>query len=85
MQLSEFQLRKWYELGLHFNIPKDQMEGIRKYRHPTTETFLAAKVRNMELRWKDIVKGLLRIGKYFICRHTYLITCDLLPLTSTSV
>ena len=49
------------------------MEGIRKCEHPTTETFLAAKVRSIELRWKDIVEGLLRVGKYFIYKHTYLV------------
>ena len=62
-QLSEFKVSKWYELGLHFKIPKDQLEGIRKRQHPITETFLAAKVKNMELRWKDVIDGLLSIGE----------------------
>ena len=69
-QLSKFQLRKWFKLGLHFNIPKHQMEGIRKHQHPTTKTLLAARVKNMELKWKDIVEGLLRIGKYILTTNT---------------
>ena len=63
-QLSEFQVcSKWYELGLHFNILKTKMKDIRKSPHPITETFLAAKVKNVELNWKDVIEGLLTVGE----------------------
>ena len=62
-QLSEFQVSNWYELGLHFHVPKDQIEGIKSSQHPTTQIFLAAKIKNMELRWRDVIEGLQKIGE----------------------
>ena len=40
------------------------MGHIRNSEYPSTETFLAAKVNNVELKWKDILEALLSIGEY---------------------
>ena len=49
------------------------MGHIRKSEYPSTETFLAAKVNNMELKWKDVLEAILSIGEYQladrVCRH----------------
>ena len=40
------------------------MGHIRTRKYPSTETFLAAKVNNMELKWKDVLEAILSIGEY---------------------
>ena len=40
------------------------MLQTEKSRHPTTEIFLAAKIKNIELKWKDIIQALLKIEEY---------------------
>ena len=39
------------------------MERIRNSRYSSTEMFLAAKVKNVDLKWKDIFEALLSIGE----------------------
>ena len=68
-KLSELQVNKWYEMGLHLGVTKDEMERLRISRHPTTLTFLAAKTKNMELRWKDILQALLSVEEYELADH----------------
>ena len=63
-QLSEYQVNKWHELGVHFHLSESQMVHIRSSEYPSTETFLAAKVKRMKLNWKDILEALLSIGEY---------------------
>ena len=63
-QLSEYQVSKWHELGLHFHLSERQMGHIKKHEYPSTETFLAAKVNDVKLKWKDILEALLNIGEY---------------------
>ena len=72
-QLSEFQVSKWYELGLYLKVPIGRMEDIKKSAsfYPTTETFLAAKVNSITLSWEDVVEGLQKIGECCNCNtHT---------------
>ena len=45
------------------------MECLRSSQHPTTLTFLAAKTKNMELRWKDILQALLSVEEYRLADH----------------
>ena len=40
------------------------MGHIRNNEYPSTETFLAAKVNNKELKCKDILEAILSIGEY---------------------
>ena len=47
------------------------MEHIRNSEYPSTETFLAAKVKNMYLKWKDIFEALLSIGEYELAGRVY--------------
>ena len=56
-------VKKIKELGGYFRLTEDQMWHIRDSQHPTTEAFIAAKVNNRELRWKDIVQALLSIDE----------------------
>ena len=63
-QLSRYQVYKWHDLGLHFHLSEDQMGHVRNSEYPSTETFLAAKVNNKELKWKDILEALQSIGEY---------------------
>ena len=39
--------------------------------HSSTETFLKAKVKNEELKWKDILEALLSIGEYELAVRVY--------------
>ena len=63
-QLSEYQVTEWHKLGLYFHLSEDQMGHIRKSEYPSTETFLTAKVNNMEVKWKDVLEAILSIGEY---------------------
>ena len=45
------------------------MGHIRNSVNPSTETFLAAKVNNTELKWRDILEALLSIGEYKLADH----------------
>lgn len=58
-QLSEFQIDSSYELGIVLGIAKDE---IKKGKTSMAEVYLTAKSKNMELSWKDVAEGLVRIG-----------------------
>ena len=47
------------------------MERIRNSRYSSTETFLAAKVKNVDLKWKDIFEALLSIREYELAGRVY--------------
>ena len=68
-QLSNYQVRKWEELGHLFDLTLDQIIQTGKSRYPTTEVFLAAKIKNMDLKWKDILQALLKIEEYEVADH----------------
>ena len=42
----------------------DQWLSLKKSPHPTEATLLAAKVKNIDLKWKDVVESLLHTGEY---------------------
>ena len=65
-QLSEYQVYKWHETGL---LSKDQMGPLRNSQYPSTEMFLAAKVNNMKLKWKDVLEAILSVGEYELARQ----------------
>ena len=68
-QLSDYQVNNWHEMGLQFHLSVVQMEHIRNSKYPSTETLLAAKVKNMELKWKDILKVFLSIKEFELAEH----------------
>ena len=47
------------------------MERIRSSRYSSTEMFLAAKVKNVDLKWKDILEALLSIGECELAGRVY--------------
>ena len=47
------------------------MERIRNSQYSSTEMFLAAKVKNMELKWKDIFEALLSIDECELAGRVY--------------
>ena len=62
-------MHQWEKLGSHFELMKDQIESIRRNESPSAATFIAAKVKNLELKWKNILEGLLSVGEYELAEH----------------
>ena len=62
-QLSLVKVKKIDELCDYFQLSEDQMCHVRDSQHPTTEIFIAAKVKNMGLRWKEILEALMRMDE----------------------
>ena len=63
-QLSQLEYNQWFQLGIRLGLGKDQLEAIKKSQHPTAATLQAAKIKNIDMLWKDIVEALLSIGEY---------------------
>ena len=64
--LSELQVQDWLTLSHHLGLTEDEVEDIDKQQNPTAEVLRAAKVRSIDLTWKDIVKALLKIEEYAV-------------------
>ena len=62
--LSELHVAHWRELGAHLGLSEDQLEYAEKSQQPTAAVLLAAKVRDINLRWNQIAESLLRVGEY---------------------
>ena len=62
--LSQLQVAQWRELGAHLGLSADQLEDAEKSPQPTAAVLLAAKVRDINLRWNQIAESLLRVGEY---------------------
>ena len=63
-QLSKLECDQWLQLGVHLGLGNDQLETIKKSQHPTAATLQAAKIKNIDMQWKDIVEALVSIGEY---------------------
>ncbi len=63
-QLMQLDCDQWLQLGVHLGLDNDQLECIEKSQHPTAATLRAAKVKNIDMQWKDIVEALVSIGEY---------------------
>ncbi|XP_064387585.1 uncharacterized protein LOC135335877 isoform X2 [Halichondria panicea] len=63
-QLSQLECDQWLQLGVHLRLENDQLETIKKSQHPTAATLQAAKIKNIDMQWKDIVEALVSIGEY---------------------
>ncbi len=65
-QLSQLECDQWRQLGVHLGLDNDQLDCscIKKSQRPTAVTLQAAKVKNIDMQWKDIVEALLSIGEY---------------------
>ena len=62
--LRELQVAQWRELGAHLGLSEDQLEDANKSPQPTAAVLLAAKVRDIDLKWNKIAESLLRVGEY---------------------
>ena len=62
--LSKLQVAQWRELGAHLGLSEDQLKDAEKSPQPTAAVLLAAKVRDINLRWNQIAESLLRVGEY---------------------
>ena len=62
--LNKLQVAQWRELGAHLGLSDDQLEDAEKSPQPTAAVLLAAKVRDINLRWNKIAESLLRVGEY---------------------
>ena len=62
--LSKLQVAQWRELGAHLGLSEDQLEDAEKSPQPTAAVLLAAKVRDINLKWNQIAESLLRVGGY---------------------
>ena len=63
-QLSQLECDQWLQLGVHLRLGNDQLETIKKSQHPTAATLQAAKIKNIDIQWKDIVEALVSVGEY---------------------
>ncbi|XP_064388594.1 death-associated protein kinase 1-like isoform X4 [Halichondria panicea] len=63
-QLSRLECDQWLRLGVRLGLGNDQLETIKKSQHPTATTLQAAKLKNIDMQWKDIVESLVSIGEY---------------------
>ncbi len=63
-QLSQLECDQWLQLGVSLGLGNDQLETIKKSQHATAATLQAAKVKNIDMQWKDIVEALVSIGEY---------------------
>ncbi len=63
-QLSQLECDQWLQLGVRLGLGNDQLETIKKSQHPTAATLQAAKIKNIDMQWKDIVEALVSIGEY---------------------
>ncbi len=70
-QLSRLECGQWLQLGVCLGLGNDQLETIKKSQHPTAATLRAAKVKNIDLQWKDIVEALVSIGEYTSWQRVY--------------
>ena len=62
--LIQLKVDQWLKLGHHLNITDEELESLKKSPRPTAATLLAAKVKNIDIKWKDVVESLLHIGEY---------------------
>ncbi len=63
-QLSKLECDQWLQLGACLGLGNDQLKTIKKSQHPTAATLRAAKIKNIDMQWKDIVEALVSIGEY---------------------
>ncbi len=63
-QLSQLECDQWLQLGACLGLGNDQLETIKKDQHPTAATLRAAKIKNIDMQWKDIVEALVSIGEH---------------------
>ncbi len=68
-QLSQLECDQWLQLGVRLGLDNDQLETIKKSQHPTAATLRAAKVKNIDMQWKDIVEALVSIGEYNLAEN----------------
>ena len=72
-QLSELEVDQWFELGLKLGLTEEQLEKLKNCSQPTLEIFVAAKVKNIDLNWKNVVESLVLVGEYkmakTVCRQ----------------
>ncbi len=52
-QLSQLECDQWLQLGVRLGLGNDQLETIKKSQHPTAATLQAAKIKNIDMQWKD--------------------------------
>ena len=63
-QLCQLQFDQWFEFGLQVGLTEEDLHSVEKDQNPTASTLLAAKIKNVELQWKDIIQSLVKIGEY---------------------
>ena len=63
-KLNELKVDQWFKLGLQLGLTVDYLESLKKSPQPTAATLIAAKIKNIHLYWKDVVKSLLLVGEY---------------------
>ena len=68
-QLSNLQVDRWRELGIHLGLNKDQLEEAKKSPNPTASVLMAAKGRDIDIQWGQIVEALLRVGEYELAKN----------------
>ena len=66
--MNQLHADRWQELGAHFGLAKDQLEEAKKSLNPTAEVLLAAKVKDINLKWSNIVEALLRVEEYEVAK-----------------
>ena len=68
-QLSELQVQDWQTLGHHLGLTEDEVGSIDKLHNPTAAVLRVAKAKNVDLKWREFVDGLLKAGEYAVAER----------------
>ncbi len=64
-KLNQLRCDQWLTLGVRLGLGNDRLKTIIKNQHPIAAiTLQAAKIKNIDMQWKDIVEALVSIGLY---------------------
>ena len=63
-QLNKLRVEQWFQFGFYFDLTGNQLKSLKNNDNPTADILVAAKVKNIDLKWVQIVQGLLNIGDY---------------------
>ncbi len=70
-QLSRLECDQWHQLGALLGLDNDTMDSINKSQNPSAEILQTAKIKNIDIQWKNIVEALKSIGKYKLAKSVY--------------
>ncbi len=68
-QLRQLECDQRLQLGVNLGLDIEQLNVARKSKYPTATALWAAKVNNIDMQWKDVVRALVNIGEYKLAEN----------------